>query len=467
MASAFWMKQKGKRVLGYKHRGADGKWVGPLRAKGCRTLEQAQRLADDRERQAERHRHGLEALPGEGKLTFGDLFKAWWKGEGSRRRSESKFEFKALVERHLQPLWSFVLNAATAPAFAQQLQALLDGKHDRSELAPQTLNHLRAGAFAAFRHARSPISQLWKFDNPVQWVKRYRVPKGHRITLKLEQFMPVLMAFREPRLGAPWRWVAAVCLYLALRPGEAMGLWKAHVDTVKWVIYVQRSWSSPFPKDNDPRPVAVPTVLRPFLMAAMQSSPNHLVFPTLAGKVFKPSTRRILVKKLRAAAASAGIVDGYLHTCRRCRRKVEASAAGAPSTFAWMHEDGEQRRCPTCSMKLWISPVPKRIRFYDLRHTNITVLLDAGVAMDGVQLQAGHAESRTTKAYDHSDPLRFRDQMDRVLMGSEVPVAVNPATAATGLTTGSPQPVTPPAAGAPDADPASPAFQQIPPVSKR
>jgi integrase len=465
MASAFWMKQKGKRVLGYKHRGADGQWVGPLRAKGCRTLEQAQRLADDKERQAERHRHGLEALPGEEQVTFGGLLDRWWDREGRRRRSESKHAFKASLEKHLGELRSRVLNAATAGAFAEELQALLEDKLEGGELAPQTLNHLRSGAFRVFEYARHPKCRLWRLENPIGWVKRWKVPKPQHVVLRREEVAPVLAALPEPRLGAPWRWMAALCLYTGARPGEAAGAWKDDIDWERWVLNIRRSWTSPVPKDDDARLVPIPPELRPLLKAAALASPNHLLFPTSRGEVFDPETRRDLVDKLRAAAAAAGVVVGYSHTCRRCVRRSRLGGPDAPSTFVWMHPDAEQRRCPNCNMKLWIKAIPKPIRFYDLRHTNATLLREARVDLGTVQRNLGHASPDTTEYfYDHSDALDDRQAVERVLTLNAQPVV---AVSAEGLTTGSPQPVTPPAAGAPDADPASPASEQFPPVSKR
>jgi integrase len=454
-------KPNGKKVFLVKWRDASGKWVGPRRARGCRTEQQAQRFADDMERQAERYRHGLEPLPGDKVLTFGDLFEEWWKNDGRRRRSDSKFAFKALLEKHLKVFWTFVLNAATAPSFATLLQDLLDEKAERGELAPQTLNHVRAGAFRVFQYARHPKCQLWKSENPVQWVTRYRVPKRKRFVLQVGQILPVLLSFNAPIHGAPWRWVAALCLYLALRPGEAMGLWKEDVDVEKWVINIRRSWSSPFPKDVEPRQLHVPTELRPYLLDAMRSSPNHLVFPTRDGKVFKPSTRWMLVSKLRAAAGRAGIVDGYLHTCRRCRRRLKRQEGTFDETATRQHPDSEQRRCPTCDMKLWISPIPKKMRFYDLRHTSITILIEAGVGLEAVGEIAGHADPKTTKGYDQSPPLRHADRIDRALTLN------SPAVGEPELTTGSPQPVTPPADGASGADLELPASQQISPLSKR
>lgn len=179
MATAFWGTQKGIRVLLVKWRDAAGRWVGPRRAKGCRTLEQARRFADDMERQAERHRHGLEALPGEERLTFGALLDRWWDRDGRRRRSDSKYAFKASLEKHLGELRPCVLNAATAGPFAERLQGILDDKAEAGELAPQTLNHLRAGAFRIFEYARHPKCRLWTLENPVR-----RAAPGRRTPLR-------------------------------------------------------------------------------------------------------------------------------------------------------------------------------------------------------------------------------------------------------------------------------------------
>jgi integrase len=121
-------------------------------------------------------------------------------------------------------------------------------------------------------------------------VKRRRVPKRHYEILRREEVAPVLASFPEPKLGSPWRWAAAVCLYVGARPGEAMGLWKVDVDTEEWVLAIRRSWGKPLPKDNEPRAVLIPTELRPVLLAAMRSSPNHLVFPRSNGEVFDPET---------------------------------------------------------------------------------------------------------------------------------------------------------------------------------
>jgi integrase len=426
MATAFWLEQKGrKRVLVVKWRDAAGRWIGPRRAKGCRTLEQAQRFADDLERQAERARHGLEALPGEQRITWGVLVDAWWERSGRRRRSESKHGFRASLEKNLGELRGDVLNAATAGDFAARLEALLGDKVERGELSPATANHLRAGAFRVFQVARDPKSRQWRGENPIAWVKRWKVPRRRYETLARDQVAPVLAAFPEPVLGAPWRWIAATCIYTGARPGEVMGLWKEDVDLDAGVLTIRRSWSSPWPKDDEPRQVLVVPELRPYLTAAMRVSPSDLVFPRANGKPFGPAIRFNLVDHLRRAAAHAGFVEGWDHTCRWCKARRTRGEEGAPELVTWRHADGAQRTCPSCGRKLWASPVPRPIRFYDLRHTNATLLRKARVDLGTVQKSLGHSSPEITAGtYDHSELEDDRPAIERALTFGVRPVAV-------------------------------------------
>ena len=208
MATAFWGVQKGNKVLLVKWRDAAGRWIGPRRARACRTLEQARRFAEDMERQAERQRHGLEPLPGDQRLTFAELLDGWWEREGRRRRGASNQDYRGFLEKHLSELRPFILNAATGGTFADQLDALLADKIEGGHLGPQSVNHLRSGVFRMFEFARDPKRRLWTTENPVRWIKRRKVPKRRYETLRREEVAPVLAAFSEPGLGAPWRWAA-------------------------------------------------------------------------------------------------------------------------------------------------------------------------------------------------------------------------------------------------------------------
>jgi integrase len=79
-------------------------------------------------------------------------------------------------------------------------------------------------------------------------------------------------------------------------------------------------------------------------------------------------------------------------------------------------EVASEDRCPRCNMRLWVSPVPRKVRFYDLRHTHATLLRRAGVDLGFVQRALGHSSPEITAAiYDHSDIEDFREVVERAL----------------------------------------------------
>jgi hypothetical protein len=231
--------------------------------------------------------------------------------------------------------------------------------------------------------------------------------------LRRDEVLPVLAAFPEPSVEAPWRRIAATCLYAGLRPGEALGLRKEDVDTRTWILAVRHSWTEPLPKDGDARDVAIVSELRPHLTGAMDASRGALVFPRPDGSPYLPDTRWVLVDQLRRALKRAGVVDGYRFICRR-------KGCGYEETRETAGED----RCPRCRMRLWVSPVRRKLRFYDLRHTHATLLRKAGVDLGAVQRALGHSSPEITAAvYDHTDLEDFREDVERAL--SFEPARVN------------------------------------------
>ncbi len=60
--------------------------------------------------------------------------------------------------------------------------------------------------------------------------------------------------------------------------------------------------------------------------------------------------------------------------------------------------------------------VPRPVRFYDLRHSNATLLRKAGVDLGTVQRALGHSSPEITAAvYDHSELADYREALERAL----------------------------------------------------
>jgi integrase len=223
--------------------------------------------------------------------------------------------------------------------------------------------------------------------------------------LRHEEVAAVLSAFPEPSLEQPWRWVAGTCILTGARPGEAMGARKEDINTDDWTWNICRSWDNDRPKDGEPRTVVIVPELRPLLEAAMTASTSERIFCRPDGTPYDPSVRHGLVDHLRRALKRAGVVTGYRHKCRR-----------KGCAFVETRQAAAESRCPKCNMRLWVTPIPRPLRFYDLRHTHATLLRKAGVDLGAVQKNMGHSSPEMTSSiYDQSVASDFRIEMDGAL----------------------------------------------------
>ncbi len=114
-----------------------------------------------------------------------------------------------------------------------------------------------------------------------------------------------------------------------------------------------------------------------------------------------------LGERLRRALGRAGIVTGYLHSCRRCKRNRNAHEE--------QHADNERRWCPRCGMVLWAKPIPKKLRLHDTRHTTATLLLAGGADLYAVARILRHTDPKVTfETYAHLVPGYLHAQVDRL-----------------------------------------------------
>ena len=390
------------------YRDADGKDV--QRVTPATTKSEAKIYAVELERIAYRLREGIDPRPepAEPSFPFREIYDPWRPIYRARSRAYSVDDYLTSLDRHFAPLMDEVIKPSTALDFAQKLELLLNGLEEQG-FAARTLNHIRFGAYSAFENALSLAQRKWTGDNPIAAVK-WRAPnktgpaKAANV-LRREEVPVVLAAFPEPSLERPWRWIAGTCILTGARPGEALGARKEDVNTEDWTWCICRSWDNDRPKDGEARTVVIVPELRPLLVAAMQASKSDRVFCRPDGEPYDPSLRHALVDHLRRALKRAGVVTGYRYKCRR-------KGCG----FVEIRQAATESRCPDCKMRLWVTPIPRPLRFYDLRHTYATLLRKAGVDLGAVQKGMGHSSPEMTSAiYDHSVAEDFRSEMDRAL----------------------------------------------------
>jgi hypothetical protein len=149
------------------------------------TEQLARRRLAELEEKARRQRLGLDPLRVESlSMTFGALMDWWWGVKGKTLRSHSAHSY---IEKHLRStLGPLPLREVTSA----RIQRLLADK--ASELAPKSLNDLRAFVFNFFQVARKPGGPWEGRANPVEDVERFKVTPRPRKVLAVDEFEAVL-----------------------------------------------------------------------------------------------------------------------------------------------------------------------------------------------------------------------------------------------------------------------------------
>jgi integrase len=377
-----------------RYKDARGHWR--QKPSEAQTKTEARRLASELQRREERVRLGIEQAPPEdGGGTLNDLLD-WWI-ETYLAKSAGYDRAVGTIRKHL--VGSKIGRLPLVDVTAGKIELFLQAKVD--VCAPQTLNHLRGYLSRAFTVARK--TDRFRGPNPVTEVKKRKVPKAVPEFLRAEEVPRVLA-----NLADRWRSLFATALYTGLRKGELLGLCKTDVDLENRLLTVSHSYRRETTKGGHADVIPIATELVPYLEEAISRSPSALVFPAPDGSMMSDRVQLELV--LRRALHKAGIVQSWLHKCRRqgCRH-VETAG------------DGDLRRCPRCRMKLWPAGQVRPIRFHHLRHTTASLLLMRGADVAAVQRILRHTDPRlTTQTYGHLVPDYLRTQIDRLSFGPPV-----------------------------------------------
>lgn len=379
----------------------DGRWMAwvrdaagvnrKVRLAEARTREEAKRLEADLRMRTRRQREGLEPLAIDRKWTVREMLE-WWLAEyrAGRRQETNRFQ------NHFESsdLGQLPVAVLTAP----QIETFLQGKA-KAGLSPAMVNKLRADLRTAWNRARK--AGKVHGPNPATDVEKRKEPKRAPAFVEAAE-VPRLLAQLSPRD----RPIVATALYAGLRKGELFGLCTSDVDLGRRLLMVRRSYDRDTTKGAREEPVPIATPLVPYLEEALATAKGELLFPRADGT--QRTEHDKLGKRLRSAVGRAGIVSGYLHSCRRCKR------AGTPHEER--HPDNERRRCPRCGMMLWAKAIPKRLRLHDTRHTTATLLLAGGADLYAVARILRHTDPKVTfETYAHLVPGYLHAQIDRIV----------------------------------------------------
>ena len=256
------------------------------------------------------------------------------------------------------------LDEVTRPMVEEYL-AFFQGGH-----APVTCNlricHLRE-MFRSLLHAAGATSRV----NPWEGV-RLRARDGYtRRELSLDEVRRLLAA--SEACGREWRMLFALAIYTGMRLGDCCCLrW----DAVNLASSVMR---------------IVPRKTRRYLAGRPLTIPLH---PELA----------VMLNETPPESRSGFVLDTIAHdfTCRRwaVSRKLERIFARAAIETSVLLE-GRSRRTPSAT-------------FHSLRHTFVSIAVNAGVPLATVQSIVGHSSTAMTRHYYHPSEVALRQAVDAI-----------------------------------------------------
>lgn len=336
----------------------------------------AKLLAHDLEHKIERQRLGLDPILTVKVVTFGRVMDEWWAEHQNLLRSKT---IQPCADKHLRPaLGDLVLGDITSGKLEQLFNAKL------AELSPQSINHLRSYV--------PPHLQLRQPAGDVDGRKPGQL--GEEVQGDQEEARVPAPSRGRPGAHRPGCSVAGALRYRLLH-GPAKGRAVGALEERRGPggrHHQDPPLQQPGDHQGRPRgPDPLDEELLPYLVEAMKQSKSDLLFSKPDGTQYPADLAQHLI--LRRAMGRAGIVEGYKHKCRR-------KGCG----FEEKRTDAAESKCPRCSMKLWVKPIPRPTRFHDTRHTTATLLLKAGVPLAVVQKVLRHTDPAIAAGvYGHLD----------------------------------------------------------------
>lgn len=393
-----WVRQRG------------GKWYVNWRDEHGRKRERvlrhatSKRQAKDRagelERKAELVRLGLEAPISE-EITFGQAVPRYLATLPPEYASRASLTGR-LNKRIIPHIGKMSVRRITKA----DVQTMLAKNGD---VAPQTREHLRVATQAVFTFL---IGAKLATENPAKLVGKLTIPEREPKYLELAE-LPLLL----DQIPAHWRTAVLLALGTGIRKGEVLGLRKADVLLDDRILVIRQSHQRTTTKSGKERRVPIPLGLTPVLHTQLHAAKGPLLFPNSEGRPWSKTVR--LHDIIRRALGRAGLVTGYDVACK-------SRGARKGCGFVERREAKGSQHCPQCGMALRIYPLPKPIRFKELRSTFATHLTAGTGDIRVVQKILGHSDINvTTRRYAFAMPSHLQAQMDSV---SILPARHLPAT---------------------------------------
>ena len=353
------MAKKRGNNEGTVYKRKDGRWCAQVSLSGKRITKYAktQRECHDWVREiTNKIEHGMtfDATP----LTLERYMQSWLTGKDLSIRQNTARNYRRYTEQDILPVIGKMRLQNIQPAHIRQmyLRMQAEGKGSRTiQLVHSTLH-------CALKQA---VKERLIGYNPMDAVERPKVEtKEFHIFTESQA-----RTFLEATKGHPYEALFYLALTTGLRKGELLGLMWDDVDWEKGTLRVERQ-----------------------LQQAYSSSAVLVPTKTKSGR------RQIKLGKIGLAMLEA-------HRKRQEAQKILAGDSWKENGMIFTTGIGTYASQSKVSKKfkqiLYENDLPD-IRFHDLRHTSISLLLDMGTPINTVQRRAGHSKAIvTTDIYGH------------------------------------------------------------------
>jgi integrase len=353
------MAKKRGNNEGTVYKRKDGRWCAQVSLSGKRITKYAktQRECHDWVREiTNKIEHGMTFDATQ--LTLECYMQSWLTGKDLSIRQNTARNYRRYAEQDILPVIGKMRLQNILPAHIRQLYLRMqaEGKGSR------TIQLVHATLHCALKQA---VKERLIGYNPMDAVERPKVEtKEFHIFTESQA-----RTFLEAASGHPSEALFYLALTTGLRKGELLGLMWEDVDWDKGTLRVERQ-----------------------LQQAYSSSAVLVPTKTRSGR------RQIKLGKMGLAMLEA-------HRHKQEAQKTLAGDSWKENGMIFTTGIGTYASQSKVSKEfkriLWENNLPD-IRFHDLRHTSISLLLDMGTPINTVQHRAGHSKaSVTTDIYGH------------------------------------------------------------------
>jgi integrase len=306
-----------------------------------------------------------EFIP-DSKITVGEWLKKWFDiyiNQNQRRKIRTKETYKAVLNKHLVPKLGHIQLQKLTPTDIQNY-------YNSSTLSEGTLGQHQAILSQALKVAMNQENLIKK--NPAELVAEK--PNGKKVTREMEtwnqeEIKKFLLVARQKGINCETFYTLA--LETAMRKGEICGL----------------KWSD---INFDTSTLAVKRTL-------LKSGINPVLGPPKNGKSRNIALSQPILELLRKWKVRQAEIRLQLGTEYDDQGFVFTKKNGKPLQINNLGQNEFARLIKKANVK--------KIRFHDLRHTAITLMIENGINIKAVSERAGHSDvGITLNRYSHVTP---------------------------------------------------------------